>query len=106
MIASLKDAFDAAEHGVYDCTINGKCSCCGDCCGNRLPMNQEEINTIQKYIKKHIIKPTIRVLKCKIYPLRPQICREFICNVGKRFVPSLAVLDGEHHNINVRETFF
>lgn len=127
MIVSLKDAFDAADHGVYDNTINGKCSCCGDCCGNKLPMNQEEINTIKKYIKKHNIKPTIRVLnvlatptidlrcpfldetkelKCKIYPVRPQICREFICNVGKRFVPSLAVLDGKHHNVNVRETFF
>ena len=127
MLGSLCDVFAAHDHGLYDKTIKGKCSCCGDCCSNRLPMNQEEIKEIKHYIKLHDIKPTIRKsildvrpvidlrcpfldetkeLKCKIYPVRPQICREFICNVGRKFVPSKEVLDGRHHNVNVRETFF
>lgn len=127
MLGSLRDAFAAHDHGMYDNTIKGKCSCCGDCCSNRLPMNQEEISEIKQYIKMHDIKPTVRTsvltarpiidlqcpfldetkaLKCKIYPVRPQICREFICSQGNMFVPSDAVRDGKHKNINVRETFF
>lgn len=127
MIGSVRDVFENYDHGMYDNTVKGRCSCCGDCCSNRLPMNQEEIKEIKYYIKLHDIKPTIRKsildvrpvldlrcpfldetkeLKCKIYPVRPQICREFICNVGREFVPSKEVLDGRHHNVNVRETFF
>lgn len=127
MYGTLNDVMKCRMHGIYDNTVNGKCSNCGDCCSNRLPLNQSEINTIKQYIKKQGIKPTIRTcnvtalptidlrcpfldetkeLKCKIYPVRPQICKEFICNQGRVFVPSKAVLDDEHHNINVRETFF
>lgn len=123
-----KESHEHVEHGNYDCTVNGKCSGCGDCCSNRLPLSQKEINQIKIYIKKHNIveqKHGIFVLsratidmtcpfmdstakdhKCTIYPVRPQICREYMCNKGETFMPSSAVLDGNHHNIFMRETFF
>ena len=116
------------KHGNYDNTIDGKCCECGDCCSNRLPLSQYEINQIKAYIKKnniveqkHILSvvalPTIdmtcpfldntrKTHKCTIYPVRPQVCREYLCNCGKRFVPSSSVLDGKHHNVFLRETFF
>ena len=127
MLGNSKSAFDDAEHGIYDCTIKGKCSGCGNCCSNRLPLSQKEIDQIREYIIENdihevkrvnnvIAKPTIdlqcpflnesRQYKCTIYPVRPQICREFMCNLGSSFYPSQEILDGKHHNINVRETFF
>lgn len=120
-------AHEHVIHGNYDNTVNGKCCGCGDCCSNRLPLSQKEINQIKAYIKKHAITEqkhgcnvlvsktidmtcpfmdTTKELKCTIYPVRPQVCREYICNKGKRFVPSKVVLDGKHHNVFVRETFF
>ena len=116
------------EHGNYENTIGGRCVECGDCCSNRLPMSQKEINQIKVYIKKHNIVeqkhgvcvlslPTIDTIcpflnnavkthKCTIYPVRPQVCREYKCDCGKQFHPSKLVLDGKHHNVFVRETFF
>ena len=116
------------EHGNYDQTINGKCSECGDCCSNRLPLSNQEIKVIKDYIKEHNIveqkhgvcvlsRPTIdltcpfldnsvKTHKCTIYPVRPQVCKEYKCDCGKRFIPSKLVLDGKHHNVFVRETFF
>ena len=131
IISSFADWYENSQehvqHGNYDCTINGKCSGCGDCCSNRLPLSQKEINQFKVYMKKHNIveqKHGLLVLatesidmtcpfmdtnskdhKCTIYPVRPQICREYMCNKGKRFIPSKLVLDGKHHNVFVRETF-
>ena len=131
ILSSFGDWYELSHeqrmHGNYDCTVNGKCSGCGDCCSNRLPLSQKEINQIRKYIEKNNIveqKHGLLVMatesidmtcpfmdtnskdhKCTIYPVRPQICREYTC-VNKRFIPSAAVLDGKHHNVFVRETFF
>lgn len=123
-----KSSSEHVKHGNYDNTINGMCSECGDCCSNRLPMSQKEINQIKLYIKKNniveqkhgvfalsktsldltcpFLDDTKKTHKCTIYPVRPQVCKEYICNCGKRFVPSSLVLDGKHHNILVRQTFF
>ena len=88
---------------TYDLTNNGKCTGCGSCCSNVLPMTEDEIATIRKYIKKHRIKerrhnyptatPTMDMTCpfrdndkkiCTIYEVRPEICREFICCPSKR----------------------
>ena len=88
------------EQGVYDFTKNGKCSCCGACCSNLLPMTKQEIKVIKKYIKEKNISEQKRIYptenkiiditcpfldstkekKCLIYEVRPKICREFICH--------------------------
>ena len=78
-------------------TENGKCSNCGQCCSDALPLSQDEINIIKEYIKKHDIKEQRHNVvmnavditcpfrdeankKCLIYPVRPAICRQFMCN--------------------------
>ena len=81
---------------VTDFTVEGKCSNCGKCCSNTLPLSAGEVKTIKKYIKKHNIKEqrhNYRVgtdmtcpfrdesnRKYLIYSIRPQICKQFVCN--------------------------
>ena len=100
-IASLEEVITDYSNGLHDFTVNGKCSGCGGCCSNVLPLTQKEIDRIHKYISNHNIKrqnhiPSIVVngamdmmcpfldtskeKKCTIYDARPMICREFICN--------------------------
>lgn len=114
------------ENGPYDNTKDGKCSQCGECCSNLLPMSKEEVETIRKYIRKNNIKeykilfpfsdPTLDLTcpfldrnketeKCKIYEVRPLICKAFVCNHKKDEFPK-EFLTGEYDVVNVRETFF
>ena len=81
---------------VKDYTCNGKCSNCGECCSNLLPLSRKEVKRIKAYIKKHHIKEQrhngmvgvdmtcpfrdTANKKCLIYEIRPDICRAFMCN--------------------------
>mgnify|MGYP002802283407 FL=1 len=79
---------------IVNNTICGKCSKCGECCSPFLPICQDELNIIQKYIIDNNIKPQTQVMvmqnrlacpyydgkKCLIYEVRPLICKEFYCN--------------------------
>ena len=81
---------------VTNFTCKGKCSGCGNCCGDILHLNKSEIKIIDNYVKKHKIKETKRCLlvdydntcpfrdninkKCKIYEVRPEICRVYKCD--------------------------
>lgn len=92
-------------NGTFDLTCNGKCTGCGSCCSNILPMTEDEIRTIRQYIKRYNIKEQKRLLptvnanldmicpfldnskkfdKCMIYKVRPKICRDFICDPKQR----------------------
>ena len=102
--ASLEQMITDMNNGVHDLTCNGECTQCGNCCSNLLPMTEEEIATIRKYIKVHHIReyrhnypiaittdatcPFLdddkRCEKCTIYEVRPKICRDFICCPSKR----------------------
>lgn len=100
MVGTFEEMVKQFNNGTYDLTENGKCTQCGGCCSNLLPMTEKEIEVIRKYIKKNRIKehkhflplaePTIDMTcpflndskekeKCDIYEVRPHICREFIC---------------------------
>lgn len=84
---------------VTDFTNNGRCSNCGKCCSNLLPLSNNEVKTIKQYIKKHKIKEQRHNAmlgvdmtcpfrdeankKCLIYEIRPAICRQFMCNHTK-----------------------
>ena len=84
---------------VTDFTTNGKCSGCGQCCSNCLPLSDKEVSRIKAYIKKHDIKEQRHNFmvgvdmtcpfrddvggKCLIYEIRPEICRQFMCNHTK-----------------------
>ena len=85
------------ENKVRNMTINNECSRCGECCGIFIPFTNREIKEIRKYVKKYHIKPvtdreTINGFearccfydkvnkKCNIYPVRPFVCKDFMCN--------------------------
>lgn len=114
-------------NGTFDLTENGKCTGCGGCCSNLLPMTDEEIRIISKYIKSHGIKEQKRLLptvnpnidmtcpfldnskkcdKCTIYEVRPRICREFICDPKKRKPLDLEFIKRNPVIRNVRQVFF
>lgn len=115
------------DKGVYNLTCNGKCTGCGNCCSNLLPMTDEEIKVIKKYIKRNNIKehshivallatPSIDLTcpflddsksceKCTIYEVRPKICRDFICDKKQR--PKIDLDWGLRCKpINLRKEFF
>ena len=80
----------------HNCDKNGNCTRCGNCCAAMLPITKQEEKTIRKYIEDNDIKPEFfcnetdmnlqccfydRTNKlCKIYDVRPSICRSFKCN--------------------------
>lgn len=78
---------------ITDNSCGGKCSKCGECCTNFLPISQKEIETIKKYVIANNIRPQKQMLvmqnrltcpyyngrKCLIYEVRPLICKEFYC---------------------------
>lgn len=91
------------ESGVWDFTVDGKCSNCGACCSNFLPVSAKEIKVIKRYIQKKGIKEQKRLYptmephedftcpfrsdaekKCLIYEVRPAICRDFQCDKPRK----------------------
>ena len=129
---SIQEFLDDDDlHTITNLFVNGKCSECGNCCSNTLPMTIAEVSQIKRYIAEHDIKPTIRTSilnttrtfdlrcpflddqkschKCKIYEVRPQICRDFDCGHGEYKPPKAfvsAYKKGKIKNYNVRTTFF
>ena len=108
---------------ITNFTCNGKCSNCGQCCGDILHLSESEIKLIDNYLKKHKIKPTPKSImvdydntcpfrdnknkKCKIYEVRPQICRVYKCDK----TPEKAYKNRELSNKNklarsMRQLFF
>ena len=126
MTGTLNKYMDNVRHGVYDKTENGRCVGCGECCSNFLPLSAGEIKKIKRYIARHGIKECRHTIplasevmdlicpfldagkendKCRIYSVRPEICRSFICSdiLGK-CTPEL--LKGMRFPVDMRETFF
>ena len=106
MIGNMKDL------GITDYTCNGKCSCCGQCCGDILHLSHKEIKRIKQYVKENKIQPTAKNIfvaydntcpfrdngnmKCKIYEVRPEICRNFLCSLTNEDIYN----NREHNNQN------
>lgn len=80
---------------ITNFTNNGKCSSCGACCSDILPISESEVQQIKAYIKKHDIKERRHLTSakditcpfrddakniCTIYEVRPEICRAFKCD--------------------------
>lgn len=79
-----------------DFTCKGKCSKCGECCSNLLPLTNAEIRHLREIVKKRKLKPHYHILynakydmtcpflndqnKCSIYEDRPYICKIFKCD--------------------------
>ena len=88
-------------NNIENCCNKGKCSHCGNCCTDMIPITLNEYKLIKQYIKEHNIKVfseiftvidgqqsinllcpfrDIKAHRCLIYPVRPNICRLFKCN--------------------------
>lgn len=96
-----------------------KCSNCGQCCGDWLPVSDREIKKIRNYIRKH--KLTLKAGQglacpfrdnenqvCMIYAVRPFICQTY--NSGNRseqkeIADSRRFLERNLNVISMRETF-
>lgn len=108
---------------ITNYTDNGKCSNCGQCCGDILHLSKSEIKLIDKYLKNHKIKATPKSVFatydntcpfrdnekkiCKIYEVRPQICRVYKCDK----TPQEAIKNREITNFgklprSMRQLFF
>ena len=126
MIGTFEQMVKDMNNGTYNFCKKGKCIECGKCCSNILPMSPVEIDRIKAHIVEHNIQPTVRINaltvasfdmncpfmddvkschKCKIYEVRPQICRDFICDPKQRKAPKLADYMDVYF-VDVRETFF
>ncbi len=85
------------ERDVTPHTKDGKCSGCGECCTDILPLTKKEVSRIRDYIqRKHIPEYRNVMLAnsydltcpfrnedkgiCTIYEVRPEICRDFMCD--------------------------
>lgn len=44
------------KDNIYNFCKDGKCSQCGNCCSNLLPMSRKEVAAIRRYIRKNHIK--------------------------------------------------
>lgn len=93
---TMKDLFDRKK--TVDFTVDGRCSGCGNCCSNILPLSDVEVVRIRRYIREHGIKEQRKLYaspdaldmtcpfrdeanrKCTIYEVRPAICRVYRCD--------------------------
>ncbi len=118
---------DLFERKAVDFTNNGRCSGCGNCCSNILPVSDAEVKRIREYIRKHGIKEQKKLYanpdsldmtcpfrddanrKCTIYEVRPAICRVYKCdNDAKGIRPKelLRVQKDVDGIVLMRGTFF
>lgn len=124
---TLEDVRRDMEHGVYNMTCNGKCTGCGNCCSNLLPMTDKEIEVIRRYIKKHGIKEQKHIIpfanavldltcpfldtgkskeKCVIYPVKPLICTAFLCSNPHATSEYKELYTQKRKVTNMRKEFF
>lgn len=124
MIATLDQAIEDSKKGIIDFTHEGKCSRCGQCCCNYIPLSSGEIKEIKRYVKKYHIKehingapmapiswdlscPFFSGHECIIYPVRPAICRNFQCDQQPEIIKrNKTMMLKKYSTYDMRETFF
>lgn len=119
----LKEAVKARESGECDFTVGGKCTQCGSCCSNMLPVTIGELKAIKAYVKRHRIKQNEKrggeddvdlkcpfldeskeKEKCMIYPVRPMICKKYMCNL--KVMDATKGWHGQRRTVLLREEIF
>ena len=114
-IAEIYKTIAEGNVEITDNTICGKCSKCGEYCSCFLPICQEELDIIQKYVIENNIKPQTQMLvmqnrlccpyyngkKCLIYEVRPLICKEFYCNKKMDIETAKKFKDKEYIPVNM-----
>lgn len=114
------------KNGPFDFTIDGKCSGCGECCSNFLPISTHEVKRIKSYIEKHKIAEQVSRLpvsgpqldltcpfrdnvnrQCLIYSVRPEICKTFLCNAPQETIQNNKKLfNGKYNAVDMRSVFY
>lgn len=126
VISFLESVRKGMDDNIFDFCKDGKCSQCGNCCSNLLPMSQKEIEVIHRYIRKNNIKECRHIVpaivtydmtcpfldtgksceKCRIYPVRPEICKQFICDNARREKHNRKLLGQTRSVVDVRSEFY
>ena len=117
MIGTLGKFVEDTQNGVYDRTKDGKCSGCGQCCGNFLPVSSKEIKEIRRYVNKYhsviafdftcpFLDDSKAKEKCLIYQVRPEICRDFVCNNPNGARKNKKLMHKKYASVDMREVFF
>ena len=125
VISVLESVKKGMDDNIYNFTKDGKCSGCGGCCSNLLPMSQKEVDVIHRYIKKHHVKECKHLLPvakqafdmtcpfrdndkkiCTIYEVRPEICEQFICDSEQRAKRNRKLLGQTRNVVDVRSEFY
>lgn len=103
-------------------TCNGKCSGCGECCSNTIPLFLPEIKRIKKAIKDynitydykdfitpegiHMLCPFLdtKTKRCKLhqidYNLKPEVCKKFSCGNSDKIINKNRKYFDTHADIN------
>lgn len=125
-VGSFADVIASELEGVKVFAQDGKCSNCGQCCSNILPISDVEILRIKKYIEKHEIaeqilrypmnQPVLNMKcpfrddsqkKCLIYEVRPAICRDFQCDKPqKKIYADRDLYHGKYAAVDMRSVFY
>lgn len=125
-VGTMEEMLADEKSGVKAFTKDGKCSNCGNCCANFLPVSDVEIERIRWYVKKHDIKEQIRRFptavpmvdmmcpfrddigkKCTIYEVRPAICRDFQCDKQEHELKlNKALYHGKYGVADMRYVFY
>lgn len=95
-----------------NCDKCGRCSRCGECCAATIPLTKKEEQKIKKYIELNKIVPEEFKIEdninlqccfydrknkiCKIYEVRPSICRSFKCNKNLKEIETERTI---HHKL-------
>lgn len=127
MFGGFNEYRDVMSGGVTNLCKNGTCSQCGGCCGAVLPISDKEIREILRYIRVHNIKPVQHVVipmvdtidlicpfcdtakekeKCRIYEVRPLICKLFQCNDPHGALRHPELYEDRREAVNMWERFF
>lgn len=125
MISELAEAYKDIHKGTYNFTKDGRCIGCGECCSSLLPLSDKDIKRIKVYMIRHNIKERKRITpsarpvidltcpfrdnvekKCTVYPVRPDICRQFRCDRPSRDIACRMDVKAEYRVYDVREVFF
>ncbi len=126
--ASYDEYIHDPEHSqVNDYTKNGKCSRCGECCNRILTVKKIELIRIAKYMVAHHIGRGEKMMprgentidmtcpfydevkrRCVIYPVRPGVCRSFICSHGRKYIERHLYKIAKHASgdVDMAATFF
>lgn len=126
-VISLLESIQRDMKGnIYNYTVDGKCSGCGNCCSNLLPMSEKEIRTIRNYVHNNHIQECKHYIplvkqpydmtcpflntgkskdKCRIYEVRPLICRLFICDNEQKAKFNREHVRSTRRIVAVREEF-